>query len=118
MFSESERGVQKLVSISVTSMSMTRTREKEVETTKMAESTGVGKDRKKSKGKYLENLAQVHCIRYPINFGKKPVLALLDSGSKVNAIYPAFVKELGLPIRLTDVGAQKLMALCLTSMEW
>ena len=37
-----------------------------------------------------------------------PVLALFDSGSKVNAIYLTFAKELGLPIRPTDVGAQKI----------
>ena len=54
------------------------------------------------------NLARVPCIRYPINFGKKSVSALLDSGSEVNVVHLAFAKELGLPIRLTDVGAQKI----------
>ena len=54
------------------------------------------------------NLAQVLCIRYPINFGKKSVLAFLDSGSEVNDVHPAFAKELGLPIRPTDVGAPKI----------
>ena len=49
------------------------------------------------------NLARVLCIRYPINFGKKSVSALLDSGSEVNAVHPAFAKELGLPIRPIDV---------------
>ena len=33
---------------------------------------------------------------------------MIDSGSEVNAIHPTFVKELGLPIRLTDIGAQKI----------
>ena len=33
---------------------------------------------------------------------------LLDSGNKVNAIYPTFARELGLPIRQTDVIAQKI----------
>ena len=51
------------------------------------------------------NLAQVPCIRYPINFGKKSVSALLNLGSEVNAVHPAFAKELGLPIRSTDVEA-------------
>ena len=37
-----------------------------------------------------------------------PVLALLDSGSEVNAIHPTFAQELGLPIRTTDIGAQKI----------
>ena len=56
-----------------------------------------------------ENLgARVSYICYPINFGKKSVSALFDSGSEVNAVHPAFAKELGLPIRPTDVGAQKI----------
>ena len=36
------------------------------------------------------------------------MLALLDSGSEVNVVHPVFAKELGLPIRPTDVGAQKI----------
>ena len=54
------------------------------------------------------NLARVPCIRYLINFGKKSVLALFDLGIEVNAVYLAFAKELGLLIRLIDVGAQKI----------
>ena len=54
------------------------------------------------------NLAQITCIRYPINFEKKHVSTLLDSGNEVNAVHLAFAKELGLPIRPTDVGAQKI----------
>ena len=54
------------------------------------------------------NLAQVSCIRYLTNFEKKSVLALLDSGSEINAVHLAFAKELGLPIRPTDVEAQKI----------
>ena len=34
--------------------------------------------------------------------------ALIDSGSEVNAIHPSFVKQLGLSIRPTDVGDQKI----------
>ena len=33
---------------------------------------------------------------------------MIDSGSEVNAIHLTFAKQLGLPIRLTDVGAQKI----------
>ena len=33
---------------------------------------------------------------------------MIDSESEVNTIYPAFAKQLGLPIRPTDVGAQKI----------
>ena len=54
------------------------------------------------------NLVRVPCICYPINFGKKSVSALLDLGSKVNAVHPVFAKELGLPNRPTDMGAQKI----------
>ena len=42
-----------------------------------------------------------------------PVLALFDSGSKVNTIYLTFVQELGLSIRPTDVGAQKINGITL-----
>ena len=33
---------------------------------------------------------------------------LFDSVSKLNAVHPVFTKELGLSIRPTDVGAQKI----------
>ena len=89
-------------------MPVTRTREKAVETTKIAESAGASKNGEKSEGKYLKNLTQVSCIRYPINFEKKLLSSLLDSSSKFNAVHLAFAKELGLSIRPTDVGAQKI----------
>ena len=54
------------------------------------------------------NLERVPCIRYPINFRKKSVLVLFDLESEVNTAHPAFAKELGLPIRPTDVEAQKI----------
>ena len=61
-------------------------------------------------GKNLgSNLAQVPYIYYSINFGKKSVSTLLDLGSKVNAIYLIFAKELGLLIRTADVGVQKIV---------
>ena len=44
-----------------------------------------------------------------------PVSALLDSGSEVNAIHPTFAWEQGLPIRTTDVGAQKIDGIMLNS---
>ena len=53
------------------------------------------------------NLAQVPCIRYPINFKEKSLLALFDSVNKVNIIYATFTNEQGLPIRPRDVGVQK-----------
>ena len=110
---------KKLVLVLASSTLVTGTREKTVETpkavetAKTVETVGTGKDGKKSEGEYLENLARVPCICYPINFRKKSVSALLDLGSKVNAVHPAFAKELGLPIRLTDVGAQKIASIIL-----
>ena len=56
-------------------------------------------------------MERVSCIHYPVQFkgtNETQVQALIDSGSEVNAIHPTFVKELGLPIRPTDVGAQKI----------
>ena len=77
--------------------------------TVLATSTPVNVTREKEVGGNLgANLARVSCIRYPINFGKKSVLALLDLGNEVNTVHPAFAKELGLPIRSTDVGVQKI----------
>ena len=87
---KSERRVKKLVTVLATSMPVTIARKEAVDEN------------------LASNLAQVPCIRYPINFGKKSMLALLNSGSEVNAVYPAFAKELGLSIRLTNVGAQKI----------
>ena len=49
------------------------------------------------------NFTQVLCIYYLINFKKKSVLTLFDSGSKINAVYPTFVKKLSPLIRPTDV---------------
>ena len=107
--------VKKLVSVSATSTPVTRTRVETVETAeavKTAKTVGtakVGEDGNESKGE-CPNHAQVLCIRYPITFRKKSVLmsALLDSGSKINTIHPTFARELGVPIRTTDVGAQKI----------
>ena len=56
-------------------------------------------------------LKSVPYIYYPVQFkntDKAPVQVLIDSGSKVNTIHLCFVKQLGLPIRLTDVRAQKI----------
>ena len=55
-------------------------------------------------------LERVPCIRYPVQFqnNKNGIQALLDSGSEVNAMNPAYAKKLGLRIRQTDVGAQKI----------
>ena len=98
------------MSVSATFMPVIGTRAETVKTTKAVETTGAGKDKEEIKSKYPENLTQTPCIQYPITFRKKsvPVSALFDSGSKINAIHPTFARELGLPIRPTDVGAQKI----------
>ena len=97
----------KLVSVSATSTPVIETREEVV--AEAVESTEVGKDGVESKGEY-PNLVRVPCIRYPINFRKKSVSmsALFDSGSEVNAIHSALAWKLRLPVRLTDVEAQKI----------
>ena len=55
-------------------------------------------------------LERVPCIYYSVQFkkDKNQVQALIDSGSEVNAMHPSFAKQLGLPIRLTDIGGQKI----------
>ena len=104
---------KKLVLILATSTPVTKTREEAVaeavKTAKAIESIEVGKDGAESKGEY-PNLTQVPCIRYLITFRKKSVSmsALLDSGSEVNAIHPTLARKLGLPVRPTDVGRQKV----------
>ncbi len=54
-----------------------------------------------------EELERVPCIWYPITL-KDQTEALLDSRSKVNAMSQAFAQQLGLKIRKTNVGAQKI----------
>ena len=80
---------------------------KSVGTAKTVETAEVGKDGEESKDEYL-NLAHVPCIRYPIILRRKSVLALLDSSSESNIIYPIFAQELKLPIRPTDGGEKKI----------
>ena len=54
-----------------------------------------------------EELEQVSCIWYPITF-KDLTKALLDSESKVDIMISAFVHQLYLTIRKTNVRAQKI----------
>ena len=55
-------------------------------------------------------LDRVPCIHYPLRFRKDTaeVKALIDSGSEVNAMTPTYAAKLGLKVRHTDVGAQKI----------
>ena len=53
-------------------------------------------------------LDQVACIYYPVQFRKNKratIWALIDLGSKVNTMTPAYAKQLGLQVQRTDVGA-------------
>ena len=56
-------------------------------------------------------LNQVPCIYYPMQFWKDKgvtIQALIDLGSKVNAMTPAYTKQLGFQVQKTDVEAQKI----------
>ena len=57
-------------------------------------------------------LKRVPCIWYLITF-KDQTKALLDSGNEVNAMNLAFASQLGLKIRKTNVGAQKINGITL-----
>ena len=59
----------------------------------------------------MKVLDRVPCICYPVQFRRdkgKDVLALLDSGSEINAITSAYTAHLGLKVRVTNVGVQKI----------
>ena len=66
-------------------------------------------------------LERVLYIHYPVRFkkdaDKTPVQALINSKSEVNAIHLSFAKQLGLHIRPTDVGAQKINGTMLDTHE-
>ena len=64
-------------------------------------------------------LKKIPFIHYPVQFHKdqKQVRALFDSGSKVNAMSLAYVEMLGLKIRKTNVGAQKIDGSALETFE-
>ncbi len=54
-------------------------------------------------------LQWVPYIRYPVRFQEdQPMRVLIDSGSEVNTITPAYAVELGLITRKTSVKAQKI----------
>ena len=55
-------------------------------------------------------LERVPCIWHPVRFKKDQddTQELIKSDSKVNAINPAYAKKLGLRVRQTDIGAQKI----------
>ena len=88
-----------------TSTSITVAREKALRDNE-TEETGENSENGRNEDENLRtNLVQIPCIQYPIIFQKQSVSAFFDLKRKVNTIYPNFVKELGLPIISTDIGA-------------
>ena len=67
--------------------------------------TGTGK-----KAQEVIILDQISYIHYPIKFqkDKATIQALINFGSKVNAMSPAYAKQLGLRTWKSDVKAQKI----------
>ncbi len=63
-----------------------------------------------------KELERIPCIRYPVTI-KDQIESLLDSGSEVNAMSQAFASQLGLKIRKTNVGAQKINGITLETYE-
>ena len=57
-----------------------------------------------------EVVVKVLCIYYSVQFqeAQEQVRSLLNSGSKLNAINPAFTQKLDLYIQKTNVKAQKI----------
>ena len=71
-----------------------------------------------------KEVVKVLCIHYPIWFqkdqeqeGQGQIKALLDSGSEVNAMSPAYAKSLGLKTWKINVGAQKIDGSALKTFE-
>ena len=60
-----------------------------------------------------KKIVRVPCIQYLVRFQEEQVKALLNSGSKVNAINPDFARKLGFKIWKINVGVQKIDGLAL-----
>ena len=59
-------------------------------------------------GSYEKDVVRVLCIHYSVQFQEEQVRALLNNSSKVNAMNPDYTWKLGLKIRRTNIGAQKI----------
>lgn len=100
--------------VSAISKPVTIIREEVVQTAKTAgaiRTAGTGKKGKESKGnEYPRNLAQVPYILYSVICQKKfmLMLAFFELNSEINAIYLTLTRKLGLPIKPTNVGIQKI----------
>ena len=83
----------------------------------LATSASVTKGSKKAQEVILD---WVPCIHYLVQFRKDKgatIWALINSGSKVNTMTPAYVKQLGLQVQKTDVRAQKIDGSLLRTFE-
>lgn len=57
------------------------------------------------------------CIYYLVKFQEEKIRALLNSGSKINAMSSAYIKKLDFKTIKTNVGAQKIDSLTLKIFE-
>ena len=64
-----------------------------------------------------EIVVRVPCIYYPVRSQNEQIRALLNNGSKINTINPDYTWKLGLKIRKTNVGAQKIDSSALETFE-
>ena len=64
-----------------------------------------------------KEIVRVPGIHYPVRFQEEQVRALFNSGSKINAMSPAYAKRLGLKTQKTNVGAQKIDGSALETFE-
>ena len=58
----------------------------------------------------LRPLERVPYIHHPLYFQKdlQETRALIDLGSEINAMTPAYAAKLGFEVQKTDIGAQKI----------
>ena len=80
-------------------------------------STSVTKDSKEVILASAKDLKQIMCIQYSIIYPSyktqdgsvlDSILALFDSGSKLNVMHLAFAEKLGLVVKFINVGTQKI----------
>ena len=66
----------------------------------------------------LEHIPYIYyLVRFKRDTNKTEVQALINSESEANAFYLSFAKQLDLPIRLIDIGAQKIDGAILDTYE-
>ena len=114
---EKETKVKKLVFVLATSMPVTIVRKEMVENAENSKNLRTAAEAGEDGKNPRSNLAQVPSIQYLITFKKKFLSVLFDSNSEVNAIYPTFIKKLGLSIKLTDIEVQEIDSIILDTYQ-